>query len=55
MVRKIQTFKALDSIRKDMIKYSFKEQEIDLEDKDFLLITAIDNLTNEIRKAGLPK
>ena len=27
------------------------EEVFDLEDKDFLLITAIDNLANEIRKA----
>ena len=33
-----------------MKKYKFEDEEIDLEEKDFLLITAIDNLSNEIRK-----
>ena len=32
------------------IKYKLKEEEYDLEDKDFLLINAIDNLANEIQK-----
>ena len=34
-----------------MKKYKYKDGEFDLEDKDFFLITAIDNLTTEIRKA----
>ena len=38
-----------------MKKYRYKlsdgkEEEINLEDKDFLLITAIDNLSNEIQR-----
>lgn len=33
-----------------MKKYKFKGEYVKLEDKDFLLITAIDNLANEISK-----
>ena len=37
-----------------MKKYKYKigevEEEADLEDKDYFLITAIDNLANEIQK-----
>ena len=36
-----------------MKKYKYKGDEFDLEDKDFLLITSIDNLSNEIRKARI--
>ena len=36
-----------------MKKYKYKDEEFDLEDKDFLLITAIDNLANEIQKLRL--
>lgn len=34
-----------------MKKYKYKDEEFDLEDKDFLLVMAIADLTNEIRKA----
>ena len=34
-----------------MKKYKTLDEEIEIEDKDFLLITAIDNLTKEIEKA----
>lgn len=40
-----------------MKKYQFKvgeeEEEFDLEDKDFLLITAIDNLSEQINNLRL--
>jgi len=36
-----------------MKKYKVKEVEYELEDKDFLLITAIDNLATEIQKARI--
>ncbi len=36
-----------------MKKYKYEDEEIDLEEKDFLLITAIDNLANQIRKARM--
>ena len=36
-----------------MIKYKHKEEEIEIEDKDFLLITAIDNLAKEIKVSRL--
>tara|TARA_R100000789_G_C2981841_1_gene143692 strand:+ start:647 stop:784 length:138 start_codon:yes stop_codon:yes gene_type:complete len=42
-----------------MIKYKMgvdvdgKDETADLEDRDFLLITAIDNLSNEIKKLRL--
>jgi len=35
-----------------MKKYKYKEEEFDLEDKDFLLITAIDKLTSAIIAAS---
>ena len=33
-----------------MKKYIFENSQYDLEDKDFFLINAIDNLTNEIKR-----
>lgn len=33
-----------------MRKYKLQDKEIDLDDKDYLLINAIDNLTHQIRR-----
>jgi len=35
-----------------MKKYKHKEEEIEIEDKDFLLITALDNLALTIARTG---
>ena len=55
LVRKRERFKFQDTLNKGMKKYKYKtaedEEEINLEDEAFLLITAIDNLTNEIQRA----
>ncbi len=50
---RIQTFKSYCPFYTSMKKYKVKEVEYELEDKDFLLITAIDNLATEIQKARI--
>jgi len=64
MVRKIQRFKSYDIHNKGMnikpTSVAEKDEkgndlpiEFTLEDKDFLLITALNNLSNEIQKMRL--